>query len=138
MNMIKHIGTKEVLSTPMNRKDYNDYRGWELPSDENGEDEGYLVEYVNGSDSNHKDHKGYISWSPKEQFDNAYKIAETWKDRLSIERDELKTKYDALKSALKNGKVPAKEVDILTLQASSMKPYLVILDARLAQGAVSE
>lgn len=67
-----HIGTKLVKSKPMNRIDYNKYRGWDLPSDENGEDEGYLVEYVDGGKPNHKGHEGYISWSPKEQFDNAY------------------------------------------------------------------
>lgn len=66
------IGTKEVYAAPMNRQMYNDYRGWELPSNENGADEGYLVEYMDGGKSNHPDHAGYISWSPKEQFENAY------------------------------------------------------------------
>ncbi len=56
----------------MNRLDYNIYRGWELPSNENGSDEGYLVEYLDGGESNHPEHKGYISWSPKAQFDNGY------------------------------------------------------------------
>ncbi len=62
---------KLVSATPMNRIDYNIYRGWELPSNESGSDEGYLVEYVDG-ESNHPGHKGYISWSPKAQFDNGY------------------------------------------------------------------
>ena len=66
-----YIGVKVVDGTPMNRQEYNDYRGWTLPSDEDGADEGYLVEYHNGSPGNHPDHKGYISWSPKEQFDNS-------------------------------------------------------------------
>ena len=30
----------------MTRLEYNQFRGWELPADENGADEGYLVEYV--------------------------------------------------------------------------------------------
>ena len=63
---------KKVTASPMSRLDYNAYRGWELPSDENGEDEGYLVEYLDGGESNHPDHKGYISWSPKRQFDEGY------------------------------------------------------------------
>lgn len=63
---------KKVTAAPMNRLDYNKYRGWELPSDENGEDDGYLVEYLDGGESNHPDHKGYISWSPKRQFDEGY------------------------------------------------------------------
>lgn len=70
--MPKYRSHKEVYATPMNRADYNIYRGWELPADENGADEGYLVEYVDGGKPNHPGHAGYISWSPKEQFDNGY------------------------------------------------------------------
>jgi hypothetical protein len=71
--MQKYIGTKQVFAKPMNRLDYNEHRGWNLPSDENGEDNGYLVEYVDGGKSNHPDHDGYISWSPKDVFEGAYK-----------------------------------------------------------------
>lgn len=67
------IGTKLVLQTSMTRLEYNKYRGWDLPSDENANDEGYLVEYLDGGQANHPAHKGYISWSPKEVFANAYK-----------------------------------------------------------------
>jgi hypothetical protein len=70
--MKKYIGSKLIQATPMNRADYNAYRGWELPTDENGADQGYLVEYIDGGKPNHEKHQGYISWSPKEQFDNAY------------------------------------------------------------------
>jgi len=71
--MEKYIGVKQVLLQPMNRAEYNFYRGWELPADEDGADEGYLVEYLDSPNSNHPDHKGYISWSPKAQADNAYR-----------------------------------------------------------------
>lgn len=70
--MKNYTGTKTVNATPMNRLDYNDYRGWELPADEDGADEGYLVEYTDGGKANDSRHAGYISWSPKEQFDRAY------------------------------------------------------------------
>ena len=43
-----YLGTKQVLARPMTRQAYNDYRGWALPADENGADEGYLIEYVDG------------------------------------------------------------------------------------------
>jgi len=66
------IGTKRVKLKPMNRQQYNDYRGLELPDDENGDDDGYLVEYTDGGKPNHPDHAGYISWSPKAQADAAY------------------------------------------------------------------
>lgn len=70
--MEKYLGVKIISAKPMNRKEYNDYRGWELPSDENGSDEGMLVEYEDGGQSNHPDHKGYISWSPRYVFEKAY------------------------------------------------------------------
>ena len=71
--MKTYIGTKIVNATPMTRGDYNAYRGWTLPADENGEDAGYLVEYLDGDQSNHPNHVGYISWSPAEVFDRAYR-----------------------------------------------------------------
>lgn len=65
-------GTKKIAAEPMTRKEYNDYRGWTLPSDEDGTDSGYIVEYLDGGKGNHPDHAGYISWSPKAQYDAAY------------------------------------------------------------------
>jgi hypothetical protein len=73
MTMKRYIGTKIITAQPMNRADYNTYRGWVLPSDENGEDEGYLVEYLDGGKPNDSRHTGYISWSPKKQFEGAYR-----------------------------------------------------------------
>lgn len=73
--MKNYIGTKRIKATPMNRQEYNDYRGWELPSDENGADAGMLVEYLDGGASNHPEHDGYISWSPLDVFNNAYQDA---------------------------------------------------------------
>lgn len=67
------IGTKIVKSAPMTRAEYNAVRGWEVPADENGADEGYLVEYTDGGKPNHPYYAGYISWSPKAQFDAAYR-----------------------------------------------------------------
>lgn len=67
-----YYGTKVILAKPMSRQAYNDYRGWVLPADENGADDGYLVEYVDGGAPNHPRHYGYISWSPAEVFRRAY------------------------------------------------------------------
>lgn len=69
-----YIGTKKVAATPMTRQAYNDYRGWPLPADENGDDAGYLVEYVDGGKANDTRHVGYISWSPADVFERAYKL----------------------------------------------------------------
>ena len=70
--MKTYIGTKIINATPMNRADYNEYRNWNLPENEDGSDEGYLVEYTDGGKPNDSRHAGYISWSPKAQFDAAY------------------------------------------------------------------
>ena len=58
-----YIGTKRIDAEPMTRGDYNMYRGWTIPADENPTDEGYLVRYSDG----------YESWSPKATFEAAYK-----------------------------------------------------------------
>jgi len=71
--MKSYIGTKLINAMPMNRQDYNTFRGWTLPAGENGADEGYLVEYTDGGSRNTEAYKGYVSWSPKEQFENAYR-----------------------------------------------------------------
>jgi len=83
--MKQYIGTKVILALPMNREDYNVYRGWELPSDEDGTDEGYLVEYPDSPNANHAKHAGYISWSPKEQFDAAYRETSGMNFGLALE-----------------------------------------------------
>lgn len=70
---ILHRGTKDLRAWPMTRGAYNTYRGWPLPSGENADDSGYLVEYLDGGTSNHLHHAGYISWSPADVFTRAYK-----------------------------------------------------------------
>ena len=71
--MKSFIGTKMILARPMSRGEYNTYRGWQIPLDVNPADEGFLVEYVDGGASNHPGHAGYISWSPKDVFERAYR-----------------------------------------------------------------
>ena len=77
MTTTLYEGTKRVHAKPMNRGDYNSYRGWEVPADENPADDGYLVEYLDGGKSNHPNHAGYISWSPKDVFERSYKEVKT-------------------------------------------------------------
>lgn len=60
-NMKIYVGTTIIKAKPMNRLDYNNFRGWVVPSDENGDDEGYVIE-----------NKGYVTWLPNEQFNNTY------------------------------------------------------------------
>ena len=69
-----YIGTKVVLAVPMTLGEYNAYRGWAIPALENPESPGYLVEYVDGGAPNDDRHPGYISWSPAQVFEQAYRV----------------------------------------------------------------
>lgn len=71
--MSYYIGTKEILARPITKGEYNAYRGWETPENEDPKELGYLVEYLDSNNSNHENHKGYISWSPAVAFRAAYK-----------------------------------------------------------------
>lgn len=71
--MNQFIGVKLVNAKPMTRLEYNTFRGWVLPGDENGDDAGFLVEHVDGGKSNTEAFSGYASWSPKDVFERAYR-----------------------------------------------------------------
>jgi hypothetical protein len=73
VTMKKYIGTKIIKAEPMNKGQYNAYRGWNQPPNEDPEEEGFLVEYVDGGKPNDDRHEGYISWSPLDAFDKAYR-----------------------------------------------------------------
>lgn len=61
--MKNYIGVKQILAEPMNLGDYNKFKGWTIPEKEDPNKEGYKVVY---SDD-------YVSWSPKDAFEEAYK-----------------------------------------------------------------
>lgn len=82
--MQRYIGTKLVNATPMTRQAYNDFRGWIVPSDENGADEGYLVEYPS-SQANTFEYEGYVSWSPAPIFEASYTPTAGIPDRVTPE-----------------------------------------------------
>jgi hypothetical protein len=63
---------KIVNAEPMTRLEYNIFRGWTVPADEDGADEGYLIEDTNGP-KNIEQRSGYVSWVPKLAFDKAYR-----------------------------------------------------------------
>lgn len=98
-----YIGTKTLKARQMSRGEYNAYRGWELPADENPQDAGYLVEYTDGGKANHPDHEGYISWSPADVFNKSYVIVALYQTgkpphvvRLASEYAELSARLDKL------------------------------------------
>lgn len=73
--MKTYIGTKIIEANPMTRGDYNIFRGWKIPENENPEDGGYLVKYPDG----------YISWLQKEVFEEAYRECDSMSFGLAIE-----------------------------------------------------
>lgn len=136
--MNKYLGTKEVSAKPMTRGEYNDYRGWELPADEShlANEQGFLVEYVDGGRANHPDHEGYISWSPADVFNRAYAPIDTWLDRVKLEQAELQIKLDALNKTLDVERKPDfitdKQWIFMTRQQFHMRQYNQILKDRIA------
>lgn len=107
--MVSFTCHKTVKAVPMNRKDYNDLRGWSVPSDENPEDEGYLVEYQDDSHKNVEGFDGYISWSPKDVFKKGYRLSETFTDRLKIEMEDLDEKCQKLDDFISSSKFDSLE-----------------------------
>ena len=131
--MNKYIGTKEVKATPMNRGDYNAFRGWQVPENENPDDDGYLVVYPNG-ESNVDGFDGYVSWSPKKQFDDVYYIAETFKDRLVIEYEQLEERLGKLRGFIQSERFQSlaeEDRNLLVEQEKVMDSYLAILNTRI-------
>ena len=138
--MEEYIGTKIVKAEPMKLGDYNDHRGWTIPEDEDPEREGYLVKYPDD----------YVSWSPKEIFEEAYvktennKLAITakgmnskdFKDRFKAEYKQLVIRAQGLSNMLekmKNGTLeftPKCSYEILNRQLEYMKDYKGVLEER--------
>ena len=71
--MNRYIGTKKIGAIAMTRGEYNNYRGWTIPENENPTDEGFLVEYGADVKPNDSRHKGYITWTPKQAFEDTYR-----------------------------------------------------------------
>ncbi len=104
--MIKYICVKEVSAKPMTRQEYNDYRGWKLPSDENGDDWGYLKD----------DGQGHIQWDPIEIFNKYHQVIDGMTFGHAIEAAKLGKKI-ARKGW--NGK----NMFIVYMEPLSLPPY---------------
>lgn len=128
--MQSYIGTKHIRAVEMTRGEYNALRDWTVPEDENPADEGYLVEYQNSSDGNVEGFNGYISWSPKQAFEEAYKVANTAIDRLMIELNDLDKNADSLSFFIKRSSCE-KEIKMLDTQRNLMWLYSGILRERI-------
>lgn len=135
-----YIGVKQVKAKPMIRGAYCDYQGWNIPEGEDPSDEGYLVEYLNGGKSNHKDHEGYISWSPKDVFEESYKEIDSdsgsYVSRLYMEHSQLAIRTEKLKKfILSEGFESLREIDRKDLkeQLKHMQAYLAVILRRVGR-----
>ena len=134
-------GTKRLHAQPMTRGEYNAYRGWEIPADENPADDGYLVEYQDGGKANDPRHAGYISWSPKDVFERSYKeIPQSslppHQQRVLDEKQDLDLRIARLDEFMRRNPtfttLDAPERDRLEIQLDMMRDYSGILGERIA------
>ena len=127
--MKKYIGTKQVEAEPMTmgqayEKEF--LQAGRVPSETEQDKPGYHVKYADG----------YESWSPAEPFEQAYKVADTFVDRLLIERDELNERLNKLRQFIESPKFVEIVTDeyqrlLLSKQESRMHEYLEILNERI-------
>lgn len=61
--MKQYVGIQTLMAVEMTLGNYNMYKGWNIPENEDPMEEGYFVEYSNG----------HHSWSPKEHFEKIYR-----------------------------------------------------------------
>ena len=126
-----YTGTKTIKAAPMTMGEAYERKLLKegvRPSECETDKAGYLVEYEGG----------YQSWSPAEPFERAYRPSETFLDRLRIERDEVKTRFEGLQRYLANkgfdtiaDQVGAHQAALLLMQHTFMKEYVNILEVRI-------
>jgi hypothetical protein len=138
-----YTGTKTLKAIPATRVEYCAYRGWEVPSDENPADAGYMVEYEPDGKPNITGHDGYVSWSPADVFERTYHevpeappvpMADDWKGRLTIETTELRTRLNKLNGFIGSAEydnLPLPDRDLLDAQSRYMTKYHDVLVRRI-------
>nr|DAG24953.1 MAG TPA: Protein of unknown function (DUF2829) [Caudoviricetes sp.] len=125
--MKQYTGTKTVKAMPMTMGEAYERKLLKedvRPSECETDKAGYLVEYE----------AGYQSWSPAEPFEKAYKLSETFLDRLCIEYTELMERAEKCNDFLASNKV--KELDrtsqaLLSVQSGLMYQYGFVLGDRM-------
>lgn len=128
-----YIGTKTIKATPMEAEAAKQH-GAQITDEtvkKNIGNDGYLVEYPDG----------YRSWSPKKSFDEAYRLAESYLDRLRIEHEDLKCRYlrgqEFVYSSEFNHLSEDEQV-ALSVQMDLMRKYLSVLASRIKYAEAQE
>lgn len=121
--MKKYIGTKVIKAEPMTMVEAQKVLGREIkPATK--EADGYLVEY----------NDGYKSWSPKSVFEEAYKPAETFLDRMKVELEGELDKFakgDTFIHSEKFKELPLVARGLLYAQNKTQKAYCDLLENRI-------
>ena len=133
VQMNQYIGTKDIRAVPMTAGKYHELRGWEISSDKDPNEEGYLVEYEPDGNPNIEGFAGYISWSPKKPFDRAYKLNNTYQDYLRNEMEELADKIEYIDSCCRTEDRNNLIFQINVIQLHAMKSYYRCLAAKWTQ-----
>ena len=126
--MKKYIGTKQIEAEPMTMGEAYEkglLQAGRVPNDSEKSNAGYHVRYQDG----------YESWSPADVFEKAYKVSDTFLDRLRIERDELHDRYvkakNYLSSPLAEKQLTPREKGSLAAQVEFMRQYLLCVEERI-------
>lgn len=125
--MKKYIGTKQIEAEPMTMGEAYAFKllqAGRIPNESEKSKAGYHVRYQDG----------YESWSPAEPFEKAYKVADTFLDRLHIERDELSERYNKAREFFYSPRFETlwpHEKQAFEAQLDLMRKYLAVLDARI-------
>ena len=140
MQMKQYIGIKVVAARQMTRGDYNIFRGWQIPADEDPTDEGYVMKYENG----------HVQWLPKDMFESDYKeydestllataigmVSSDYKECFQAEYKQLRIRYEKLKRMLKKWDEGTLELEpvcprsLYDMQINAMSEYIAVLEAR--------
>jgi hypothetical protein len=132
--MKQYTGTKTIKAKPMTFGEYRELRGSSISLENEPSAPGYLVEYQDGGKANHPDFQGYISWSPADVFENAYRLSETPADRLKAELEDLVEKVKDLAHFMTGEEFKAKpdeHGELIKDQLSLMMELGMVLDARI-------
>lgn len=127
--MKKYIGTKQIEAEPMTMGEAYEkglLQAGRVPNDSEKSNAGYHVRYQDG----------YESWSPAEPFEEAYKCADTFIDRLYIEHSDLMEKFEKCATFVDSDKFREVVKDdypafLLSLQRDLMGHYLQALSCRI-------
>jgi len=133
--MQQFTGTKTLLARAMTRGEYNAYRGWQPPEGEDQTTEGFLVEYTDGGAANDSRHAGYISWSPADVFQKAYRPSGTHEQRVANEYADRCTELNKLRAFIASptfAGVPEDAQALLNEQQRVMTQFCDVLSRRIA------